>query len=87
LLLEEPSFSHREFAKLEEEKRLHMTESEVQNFFKKTSRENLSEGDSDENQEEQTRTNLHSKRRSLGVVDKPQFKRKMAKVSFLLYIF
>lgn len=82
LLLEQPSFSQREFAKLEEQKRLHMTESEVQNFFKRTSRENLSEGDSDENQEQQTRTISHSKERSLGIADKPQFKRKMAKVEF-----
>lgn len=83
LFLEQPSFSQREFAKSEEEKRLHMTESEVQKFFKKTSRENLSEGDSDGTQEEQARTIFHSKKRLLGV-DKPQFKRKMAKVWFPL---
>ncbi|KAJ3690949.1 hypothetical protein LUZ61_020113 [Rhynchospora tenuis] len=78
LFLEQPSFNQREFAKLAEEKRLHMTESELQSFFKSTSKENLSEGD-DENQEEQARSILHSKKNSLGVKDKPQFKRNRAK--------
>ncbi|KAJ4842478.1 hypothetical protein Tsubulata_001835 [Turnera subulata] len=89
LFLEPPSKFQRQFAKSSEEQRLHMTDLEKQLLRKRTnnpvedqepedpSQENAPSGDENENLQPQPRK--HPVRKSLGVKDRPQFKRKKAK--------
>lgn len=92
LFLEPPSAFQRQFAKNSEEERSHMTEKEAALLKKRTKDlvENWEIGDSsdengdpeDENLEMQPKK--YSSRKGMTVKDRPQFKRKKAKVYCLL---
>lgn len=90
LLLEAPSVAQRQFVKTSEEQRLHMTDLEFKMLEKRA--KNMLEKDSsdedvgsgDQNLEVQAVEKKRTARRDLGVKDKPQFKRKKAKVGILI---
>lgn len=90
LLLEPPSAFQRQFVKTSEEQRSHMTKSEYKILKKKAKnilaieeiRDSSNENEDVEDQklEMQTEKKKHDARKGLGVKDRPQFKRKKAKV-------
>lgn len=92
LFLEPPSASQRQFAQNSEEARMHVTESESRLLEKRTNKilnKQHFEDSSDENEGEREQ-NLHieverkkrSTRNGADLKDRPQFKRKKAKVKF-----
>lgn len=90
LFLEPPSAFQREFVKVSEEGRSHMTESEYKMLKKRANnlletegtRNSSNENDDLEDQRLETQTvkQEHNTTKGLGMKDGPQFKRKKAKV-------
>ncbi|KAF8376993.1 hypothetical protein HHK36_030365 [Tetracentron sinense] len=89
LILEPPSAFQRQYAKSTEEERLHMTESEYKMLQKKEKKElanqeandsfDAHEGLGDQIVMARAVTKINSAKRTMGVMDKAQFKRKKAK--------